>query len=446
MNLLLINPPKEKEVSFAVLKDYNVKARSNQPPLGLMYLYSYLFDKFNVAIEDMNAREEDILDMKKHLDKYKPDIVGITCVISKWETVIELAKQIKEYDESIQVVVGGVNPSLYTYETLQCPHIDYAVRGFGQIPLLNLCKNFKKGLIQNDIKNCFTKENYKTNMPGFFCFEDIDKYPLPDRKILPIEDYNLPYFPENPSTSMVSSFGCPYTCHFCQCRTFKPLIIRDAENVVKEMEEIQDLGIRSIMFQDELFTMSDARIKSICSLILEKGINLHWSVRARAHPLEQESLNLMKRAGCFNIHMGIESGNERILKKMNKRITVAEIKESINRIKKADILCSASFMLGYPTETREEIMETIDFAASSGLSNCQFYITMPATGTLLYEEWKKFSGYEGDISSKFTLNPKEVNIGDIIASDIFNKEEMNEFLNIGFSKTKNLYRVKGRDV
>jgi len=446
MNLLLINPPKEKEVSYAILKDYNVKARSNQPPLGLMYLYSYLFDKFNVTIVDMNAKEENIQDIKKHLNRYKPDMVGITCVISKWESVIELSSIIKEHDKDIQVVVGGVNPSLYTYETLQCANIDYAVRGFGQIPLFTLCENFEKGVIQDNIKNCFTRNNYKINIPGTFSFEDIDKYPLPDRKVLPIEDYNLPYFPENPSTSMVSSFGCPYVCHFCQCRTFKPLLIRKAKNVVDEMEEIQKLGIRSIMFQDELFTMSDARIVEICSLMIERKINLHWSVRARANPLEPSSLDLMKKAGCFNIHMGIESGNPRILKKMDKRVTVEQIKESIKRINEAGILSSASFMLGYPTETEEEIMETINFAANAGLSNCQFYITMPATGTLLYEEWKANTGYDGDISSKFTLNPKDIKIGDMIASNLFTKEQMNEFLNTGYAKTKNLYKVKGRDV
>jgi radical SAM superfamily enzyme YgiQ (UPF0313 family) len=444
MKLLLINPPKELEIAFAVPDDYEVKARSNQPPLGIMYLYSYLCNKFDVSILDMNVEESSIGSIDSCLEKHKPDLVGITCVVSRWETVIELSKRIKAFDKKIQIVVGGVNPSLYTYETLQCMSIDYVVRGFGQEPLLALCQNFSPDTIQNSVENCFTRENYKTNIPGTFSFGNVDDYPLPDRSILPAKNYILPHCPDNPTTSMISSCGCPFACHFCQGRTFKPVIMRDVNNVVAEMEEIQKLGIKSIMFQDELFTASDARIKEICSLILEKNINLHWSVRARGTPLKAESLELMRKAGCFNIHMGIESGNSRILKKMNKRITVEQAKESIRRINEAGIFSSASFMLGYPTETKEEILETIDFAASTNLHNCQFYITIPPPRTVLYKEWQKNTGYVGDIFSQFVLDPKSVDLNNMIASDIFTKQEMDEFVSVAFSKTNNLYKTKAK--
>jgi radical SAM superfamily enzyme YgiQ (UPF0313 family) len=443
MKLLLINPPKELEIAFAVPDDYEIKARSNQPPLGIMYLYSYLSDKFDVSILDMNVEEATIQSIDSRLEEHQPDLVGITCVVSRWETVIQLSKRIKDFNPKIQIVVGGVNPSMYTYETLQCPSIDYVVRGFGQEPLLKLCQNFNVNTIQSSIENCFTKENYKTNIPGTFSFGNVDHYPLPDRRILPAENYTLPYCLDNPTTSMISSCGCPFNCHFCQGKTFKPVIMRDVNKVVAEMEEIQSLGIKSIMFQDELFTASDARIQEICSLILAKNINLHWSVRARGTPLKPQSLDLMKKAGCFNIHMGIESGNSRILKKMNKKITVEQATESIRRINAAGIFSSASFMLGYPTETKEEIMETIDFAANTNLHNCQFYITIPPPRTVLYKEWQKNTGYKEDIFSEFVLNPKSVDLNNMIASDLFTKQEMDNFVNIAFSKTNNLYKTKG---
>jgi len=443
MKLLLINPPKDREASFATLDDYTAKARSDQPPLGLMYLYSYLSDKVDVSIVDMNI-DNSVDDIGGLLDLYKPDLVGITCVISKWLTVIELARRIKEYSKDIQVVVGGVNPSLYTYETLQCKDIDYAVRGFGQIPLLALCQQYIRGVVIDTIDNCYTRKNYPSRTPGAFSFEDIDNYPLPDRSVLSPADYTLPYFPENPTTSAMSSFGCPFACHFCQCRTFAPIIVREPEKVVAELKDIQDLGIKSVMFQDELFTMSRNRIKSICSLMISEGISLHWSVRARANPIDPDCLDLMRQAGCFNIHMGIESGNPRILKKMNKKTTPKEIMESIKRIKEAGMLCTASFMLGYPTETKEEILETIDFAAAAGLNSCQFYVTIPSPRTLLYKEWQAATGYEGDYFSKFTESPDAFSLGSIIASDIFSKEEMDSFLELGFSKTRNLYNLKDK--
>lgn len=442
LKILLLNPSKEKEVSFAMLDDYNKKARNNNHPLGLLYLYSYLIQVHDVYIVDMDAEELNIIDIIPILDKYKPDLVGITCVISKWITVKELSKVIKEYNKNIKIVVGGVNPSLYTYETLQCVDIDFIIRGFGQKPLMILCNQLENNSYKDGIQNCFSRNIYKENTKGIFNFEDVDEYPFPNRTVLPMNYYYMPYSPENPTTSMITSLGCPYVCKYCQCRTFKPVIIRKPEKVADELEEIFRLGFKTVIFQDELFTMSDKRIKDICSLIKERDIKLNWAVRARANPLKMESLELMKESGCFNIHLGIESGNPRILEKMNKRTTVEQIKESVKRIKESGISCSASFMLGYPSETKEEIMDTINFASDLDLNLCQFYITIPSPGTEIYEEWKTRTGYEGDIFSKFTLNPEEVDLSNNIASDIFTKQELIDFVKLGFSKTKNLYKIK----
>lgn len=442
MKLLLVNPPKDREASFATLDDYTTKARSDQPPLGLMYLYSYLHQKVDVSILDMNLHNMVVEDIDSYLQTLQPDMVGITCVISKWVTVRELARQIKRYNKDIQIVLGGVNPSLYTFETLQCTDIDYVIRGFGQKPLEALCKNFKAGIIQHNIERCFTRLNYPTNIPGSFSFEDIDLYPLPDRQVLSPTEYTLPYFPVNPTTSVLSSFGCPFKCHFCQCQTFKPIVIRQVDKVVNELVEIQNLGIKSVMFQDELFVMSRARVERLCKAMTEAHIELCWSIRARANPIDVDCLKLMKDLGCFNIHMGIESGNARILKKMNKNTTVEQIREAVARIKAVGLLCSASFMLGYPSETEEEILETIDFAASLALDNTQFYVTIPSPRTILYQEWQQRTGYTGDYFSRFTLDPDSFSLGSVIASDIFSRQEMDNFMHLGFEKTQNLYRLK----
>jgi radical SAM superfamily enzyme YgiQ (UPF0313 family) len=442
MKILLLNPPKEKEITFAVLTDYNTKARNNNPPLGLLYLHSYLSPYHNVDVVDMSAEELGILNIHNILLKYKPDIVGITCVISKWPTTKELSRQIKIFNKDIITIVGGVNPSLYTYETLQCEDIDYVIRGFGQIPLLELCNALDKKETTTTIKNCCTKETYRYPEKGCFNFEDIDKYPFPNRKIVPIDNYNMPFSPKNPTTSMLTSFGCFHKCHFCQCRTFTPIVIRKPEYVIDELKEVKTDGIKSVIFQDELFTMSNRRITDICTPMIENKIDLNWAIRARATHLKQESLDLMRQAGCFNIHMGIESGTDRILKRMNKNITVPQIKESIKAIKKAGMSCSASFMLGYPGETKEEILETIYFAAELELNVCQFYITIPSPGTELYKEWQERTGYKGDVFSQFTMNPDSIDLDGNIASDLFTREEMNEFVQLGFSKTNNLYKIK----
>jgi radical SAM superfamily enzyme YgiQ (UPF0313 family) len=441
MKILLINPPKEQEFALFVPDDYNTKARSNQPPLGLLYLYSYMKDDFDISILDMNAKEMKISQIGDILNSYKPDIIGISCVIAKWITVRDLAKQIKIHG-SIPIVVGGVNPSLYPYETLNCKEIDYVISGFGQIPFKKLCFNIKNNKNTNNIENCYTRSNCTNKIIGSFNFVNIDDFPIPDRNILPINDYTVPFFPENPSTSMITSLGCPYTCGFCACKNFKPVKLRTPENIVNEMKNIQELNIRSILFQDELFTMSTNRINSICSLIVKKDIKLNWTVRSRASLINEDSLKLMKKAGCFNIHMGIESGTDRILKEMNKNLTIKQIREAVNMIKKIGLSCSASFMLGYPNETEQEIMETINFAEELKLNNCQFFMTMPEPNTELYNNLYKKGKYTGDIYSQFTMNPDKINLKNNIASELFSREELINFINIGYSRTNNLYKIK----
>ena len=446
MKILLINPPQEKEVTFAVPDDYDKKARSHNPPLGLMYLYSYMSPKYDVTIIDMSAKEMNIADISAILDQHKPHVVGITCVISKWPAVMELAKLIRAHKYSPIVVVGGVNPSLYTFETLQCKDINYVIRGFGQVPFMLLCDAIwnrpRDGSPMPHIENCFTRDNYPERITGTFTFADLDLYPLPNRTVLCSRDYDMPYSPENPTTPILTSLGCPHKCAFCQCRTFKPLTIRAADKVVDEMQEIQNLGFKSLSVQDELFAMSSRRIHDICSRMSARGINLHWGIRARANPLTMDSLELMKKTGCYNVHMGIESGCPRTLERMNKKTTIAQIKESVRRIKEVGLSRSASFMLGYPGETKEEILETIQFAQDLDLNSCQFYVTIPSFGTDLYKEWQRHSGYTGDILSDFTLNPDGVKWGDTIASDLFSKQEMIEFSNLAYSKTNNLYKIK----
>lgn len=437
MKILLINPPKEKEFALFVLDDYNKKARSNQVPLGLLYLHAYLKDLHEVKIVDMNALEMPIYKISHEIGLFHPDIIGITCVIAKWLTVKALAKEIKWYNSNINVVLGGVNPSLYPWETLQCPDIDYVVPGFGQKPFEKLCNR-----LEQDSKYYYTKTNCKTKRKGSFKFEDVDEYPMPDRGILPIDDYCMPFFPENPVTSMVTSMGCPYKCHFCACKNFSPVILRETSNIIKEMKQIESIGINGILFNDELFTMNTKRIKDICSAILSENIKLCWSVRSRANLIDRESLELMKKAGCFNIHLGIESGTDRILSSMKKGITLKTIRESVAMIKSVGLSVTASFMMGYPDETGIEIWKTIAFAKELELNNSQFFIVQPEPRTELYEEVKAVKNLPDDIYSEFTLNPDSVDLKNNIASNIFNKKELEVFLKIAYSQTDNLYKLK----
>lgn len=444
MEILFLNPPKEKEFALFVLDDYNKKARSNQSPLGLLYLKSYLNlieEDYTVNILDMNALELPIKAVSHAIKEYDPDIIGITCVIGKWETVRELAKEIKIHT-NIPVVVGGVNPSLYPWETLQCQDIDYVVAGAGQIPFRNLCFRIETDKDTDHIPNVYTRNNCTEKIKGEFLFGDIDRYPLPDRACLPINHYQMPLFPSQPVTSMVTSLGCPFNCSFCASKNFSPVIIRKTENIIAELKNIEESGIKGVLFNDELFTITPKRIKEICSAIISEDINLDWSVRSRANLISLDSLKLMRDAGCFNIHLGIESGTDRILQKMRKGIDLYTIKKSVDTIKSAGLSVTASFMIGYKSESEDEILETIQFAKDLELNSAQFFITQPEPRTELYEDVKEIYGLPDDIYSEFTLDPASVDLKQNIASTLFSKKELEEYLKYAYSETNNLYKIK----
>jgi radical SAM superfamily enzyme YgiQ (UPF0313 family) len=442
MKVLLVNPPSDNDVSLFTLDDYNKKARSAQIPIGLCYLSSYLKSDHDVKIFDMDANG---LSIMSEIDTFQPDIIGITCTIGKWPAVKALAREIFEYTDDTPIAVGGVNPSLYPHETLQCEDIDYVISGFGQIPFKALCDKIEKNpnYIYTDIPNCYTEYNCDKNTRGSFEFVNLDDFPLPDRASLSVEDYTMPFFPENPTTAMLTSLGCPYKCHFCACKNFQPVKLRKPENIALEMKEIERIGIRSVLFNDELFTMNEKRIRKICSHIIDKDVDLNWSVRSRANLVNPEALALMKSAGCFNIHLGIESGTERILERMKKGITIDTIKKSVNTIKEAGLSITASFMLGYPDETADEIFQTIHFASDLELNSVQFYITQPEPRTKLYEEVKHIKNLPNDIYADFTLNPDNVDLTQNIASTLFTKNDMNKFLRYAYGQTTSLYNIKG---
>jgi len=442
MKVFLIAPPKDEEdISLFTLNDYSSKARSNQHPLGLLYLYSYLKPFHEVKIFDMNALELPISAIKDELEIFKPDLVGITQVIGKVVTVRKLAQEIKKYS-SAKICLGGQNASLYPWENLQYPYFDFVISGFGQVPLKELCDALENNLDTDNINRVYTKNNCKKKIQGTFEFVNVDDFPIPDRGILPIENYQMPFAPENPCTSMITSLGCPFHCGFCASRNYKPVTLRSPENIVAEMKHIESLGIRSIMFQDELFTMNVNRIKSICSLIIKENVKLHWSVRSRANLVNMEALTLMKDAGAFNVHLGIESGTNRILGEMNKKLDIDLIEMSVNAIKNAGLKCTGSFMIGYPDETKTEILATIQFAKKLQLDVSQFYYTAPEPNTPLYCQVKTAKGLSDDIYSDFTLDPDSVDLKNNIASNLFSKEELEGFLKLAYSQTKNLYNLK----
>jgi radical SAM superfamily enzyme YgiQ (UPF0313 family) len=173
------------------------------------------------------------------------------------------------------------------------------------------------------------------------------------------------------------------------------------------MEECVKVGIREFVFYDDTFTIDRKRVYGICEEIEKRKLDVFWSVRARVAGLDEKILMTMRKAGCIRIHFGVESGNEEILKVMKKGITLEEIRTAFKLAKKVGMTTLGYFMLGNPSETREQMMETIEFANTLNADYANFALTTPYPATELYQMGFEEGIIEDDYWREFAKNPTE---------------------------------------
>lgn len=451
MKVLLIQPPnKEEEMTGLYPEGYAKRARSTFPPLGLLSLASFLKKRHDVHVLDMILSDQSEHDLPELLKAIKPDIVGVTVVIGLWPSVLRVIRKVKSIDPSIYTVVGGPNVTYYTQETFSHKEIDFLIVGGGQKPLMELCDQLENRKNGEGIINCYVQNSHYTRFDCVYS-EDyyINKFPYPDRTFLPFREYTVPFCPDNPSTTMITSMGCPYRCAFCT--TTRPSVqTRSTESIVEEMAEIQQLGIRSILFQDELFTFYPKRAKIICEELINRDIRLNWTMKSRVDTIRPWMPELMKKAGCFNIHFGIESGNDKTLKRMNKGYTLERIKETVEMVKKEGLACTGNFMLAYPGESEEEILQSIEFAKDLDLDVSQFSLTIDSPGSQLFNEALKVGRRTHDYLSEFVKHPDPENSGLptalFSASDRFSQAELQGFLEKAYASTKTLFNINRKEI
>lgn len=221
--------------------------------------------------------------------------------------------------------------------------------------------------------------------------ENLDTLPLPARDLFDNQAYQEYYKKTfgQAVTSVMTSRGCPYKCDFCSKPVFGDVFrARSAANVVDEIEDVLSYGYESIFFQDDCFTLDERRVFNICEEILRRGLNLNWECLSRVDAINLDLLSKMKQAGCRRVFFGIESGNNDVLKIMNKQLTIEQAKRAVELTASSGLKTGAFFILGYPSETDRTVLETIRFATSLPLNYLSFTLPYPIPGTGLYEKVK----------------------------------------------------------
>jgi radical SAM superfamily enzyme YgiQ (UPF0313 family) len=332
--------------------------------------------------------------VRRLVERLNPEIVGIGCNSVNYRQCIETAKAVKEASPSCKIMVGGPHPSYMPESMLQHPEIDYAVMGEGERVAVELATCIKKGASLNaasKIPGVAYKRGGKVwkTPPAFV--EDLDAIPYPARHLLPMHLYDrtLEFLDVKPVDVMNVIRGCPYDCKFCEtkklwgyvCRSFNPTrVVDEVEHLVK------NYGSNGVYFIGDNFTIYKDKTMEICELLKKRKVNVEWVCDTRVDLVSRELLKKMKDAGCRTIWFGVESGSPRILKEINKGITLEQAIHAFKLCREVGIRTACSFLLGTPGETVEDMEASLKFAKKLDPEWCQFNIYIACPGSKFYDE------------------------------------------------------------
>jgi len=398
--VLLISP----QIDYAKMFGRASTTAPSMIPLNLLYLSAYLESK-NISVKILDGQVDDLSEqgLIRDIKQFNPNIVGISCHTPLVYPAHRIAKTVKSFSRQITVIMGGPHPSVLPEETIADENVDTVVRGEGEITLFQLVKAIKSGANLNSILGITYRDNGKIVVnPDRPLTTDLDSLPLPSRHLISIREYHpqADIYYRSPSTIMITSRGCPYKCIFCASRRISghKYRARSPEKVIEEIDIlVNQYGIKNIGIADDNFIVNRKRTEKICDILIKEGYNrrMDWSCALRADGVDEPLLKKMRAAGCRCICVGIETGSQRLMKILNKHLKLEKVEEGVKMMRKAGIKVRGTFLLGVPTETEEETLQTINFAKKLNLDFAKFNIITPYPGTELYEMAKE-RGLVGD--------------------------------------------------
>lgn len=367
------------------------------PPLGLGYLATAARrDGFDVHILDCTRDRLDSDGFRRRILESRPRMVGFQTFSYDFHTVRQALAVVKEIDPGIVTVVGGAHPSGVPAETLQqMPAADYAVRGEGERALPMLARRTLRGedIDARDIPGLVWRDGTAPdavwmNEPAFTA--DLDEVGMPAWDMMDPRTYQFApqgVFLKSPPVAPVStSRGCPFQCTYCAGKSLTGAAIRK-RSIGRVLDEVELLyhqyGAREIHIVDDNFTMFRDRVMEFCQGLEDRRLKIHFTFPngVRVDTLDRQLLTTLKRAGCYSMIIGVESGSDRVLKMMKKSLTTAEVRRGVALINEVGIDVSGFFILGFPGESRDEMEQTISFSRSLGLDAAHFSNFLPLPGT-----------------------------------------------------------------
>lgn len=391
MNIGLIFPNKDR-------KDKTVH-------LGLGYIAAYALKQYpDLSIELLDTRVATKKETTRFFDS-NFDLIGITVLSPVYHEVIQLVRQLKDEQPHVPICLGGPYVTTIMEEIFEETPADYAVYGEGELTFSALIGHLKGEAELHDIQGLMYKKDTQiiTNPPRPQ-IQNLDEIPYPAYELFKMSRY--------PMHRIVSSRGCPYTCVFCNSSsiwlgTWRK---RSPQAIADEIEFlVKTYGRKTFFFNDNSFNVDLKRVRAFCNELLKRKRKILWSTPVRAEIIDPETAQLMKKAGCYNVGIGIESANNAQLVRMQKRNTIEAVQKGIRIFKDAGIEVLGQFVIGSPGDTLASVRQSIAFAKQSELDFVMFYAILPFKTTKQWDYVQKEGRlYHDKIHDFHAIHPRIV--------------------------------------
>ncbi len=409
LKILLINPPFEADE--AVGESRSVKFVLNiTPPLGLAYLASSLEQAGHRAkIVDLTSRYR-YPPLDRLLAEFKPDLIGMTATTPSFPGTCRLAEKIRAISPGVPLLVGGAHVTCSPESAMATGFFDAGIIGEGEETLLEIAERFGGGKFERleDVKGViFRRDGRWFRTPRRPFTADLDSLPPPAYHLLPPLSHYHPTpasYRKLPVGILMTSRGCPFRCTFCDRAIFGNRVrFHGPKRVIAEFDSlVNEHGAKEIRFFDDTFTLDRERTLAVCAELERRGGKIPWTCLTAVSAVNPEVLTAMKRAGCWQVLFGLESGDDRMLKILGKGNTVEANRRGVAWARAAGLEVRADFIVGTPGETMESLENTLRFTLENELDYAHFNKFTPFPGTELYSRLTD-EGYRFDFSGHCSI-------------------------------------------
>lgn len=378
-DVALIYPP------WAVT-DGRATLQNSLPPLGILSIASYLESlNYSVVVYDVHGEGLDDNELRRRLLRDRPRFVGICVLTSMAVPSHKMVKICKEAVPDCVLVAGGSHAEVMPERMLRNSAIDAVVRGDGEEPM----RQIVEGCDFSEIDGLSFRQGrvIQHNKPSKVNV-DLDKYPFPAYHLVNFKNYfpGTATYRNLPAINMLATRGCPGACVFCNS-AFTTLRTRDPYKVAEQIRHLREnYGIRQVQFYDDTFTVMKKFVLEFCERMTEMDLGVTWNAYIRGDCFSDQMASVMKKAGCHQVILGVETGNAKIAKRMGKPITQERYIEAVKIAHRHGLEVRGSFIIGHMDETWETMEDTLNFALELDCDLFQLSINTPYPGTQLYSE------------------------------------------------------------